>query len=330
MKSVDSKYIKEVIFNDADSLLKAINYGGELYKALSGGFIYRGHFSDKYKLVPAALRGGGLDPFHPSRYNEDDKLKLVSELEITQIWGEYQLLQQFYNNCDRNNLRVPDCVRLRDSVVKSYDLVSLFKREEWLPRELWEVAALAQHYGVPTRLLDWTSNIHTALYFSVADYVKPLSLSEHLARNENRLLHSGKIDEDHCEVWALDTKIIIGKENTLPLKLIRPPYNGNPNLAAQEGIFTLWSVMKPVQTKGKIKIEQELCNKEPLDSLLVKKFEELEMEERPYLYRLSFPHKAAVEIFQYLERLGHTAARLFPGYAGVVQAMKEGAQFNDR
>ncbi|MBO6740975.1 MAG: FRG domain-containing protein [Phycisphaerales bacterium] len=57
------------------------------------------------------------------------------------------------------------------------------------PRTEWDTLFLMQHYGVPTRLLDWTENSLVSLFFSVMDCVKT---------------ESGRSFETDAAVWVLD------------------------------------------------------------------------------------------------------------------------------
>ena len=52
----DKTYIKDIAYKTADDFLHAISYGGELYNAFKQNFVFRGHSSDNYKLLPSVLR----------------------------------------------------------------------------------------------------------------------------------------------------------------------------------------------------------------------------------------------------------------------------------
>lgn len=301
--------VEEKSYDRIDNFIRDISYGGELYHLFcTGHFIFRGHSSDKYELIPSALRLKAKGIFD----NIARKGSLPFDIEYIQIEDEYRVLRQFYKKCDKEGLYIPNIDRIRITFNDVIDINTSGISETWLPYDLWEIAALAQHYGLPTRLLDWTHDLYVALYFSIEDQLESRPLPE---------------NTEHFVLWALDLPpLSIGPDLNFPFRIIQPIYHGNPNLSAQQGLFTMWQTKKEVnhlpQGGTTINVNQ-LTNRKPLNTLLQEYANNNEKTYiGPYLKKILLPLDDAKELYKFLIVNGYTAAKIYPGYYGVVHSIK--------
>ncbi len=321
---MSNNLIQVIEYQHAEDFFRDLSYGGCLYQLKNSSFVFRGHSHSYYKLVPKALREDIIQfNKYATKNNREDSP------ENLQILNELYLLYDFFNTCDYNGLFLPDVDRLRNIIFSFFDIQTIFKNEMWLPKDLYEIAALAQHYGLPTRLLDWTYDINISIYFALSEYLC------------NPLCTSPK--SDNIDIWALDTNICTNtailqipydsqhEENLIgnllnirfPLKVIRPQYSGNPNLCAQKGLFTFWEVKKNNAVDG----TNKPVDRRSLDELLkdfitnndaLKPFIHL-----PLLYKISLPNREIKKLYGYIRSNHIDASTLFPGYNGVVKSIQD-------
>jgi hypothetical protein len=176
-----------------------------------------------------------------------------------------------------------------------------FKR---VPTE-WETLFLARHHGLPTRLLDWTSNPLVALYFAASHENDEFARSARESRER-------KLEVDGT-VWAIATRedgredldVFAEKPSPLEVRGIRVvhPVNPSPRVTAQSGVFTLhgdpWADL--------VKCAGQKYADEDLDLARLK--------------RWTVPSRSKAGIILDLERVAINSRTLFPDLDGLARGL---------
>jgi hypothetical protein len=147
--------------------------------------------------------------------------------------------------------------KIEKLLLGKFDRASLpFRQFE--PKNKWDLLALAQHHGLPTRLLDWTSSALAALWFAV--------------RHPPEKRQSGKGLEDGV-VWVLCALVedfrLQTKYSPFDNKsrtLIFRPKAISPRIVAQSSVFTVHRLHKGVKF---VALEDNRSYKDKLVKLVV-------------------------------------------------------------
>lgn len=163
---------------------------------------------------------------------------------------------------------------------------------------------LMQHYGVPTRLLDWSESPLIALYFAIADknpktktkdaalwVLYPMELNGH-STAESPYIPS--FEDEWLANYSV-TEYSKGKDNgILPLAAIAT--RNNPRIQAQLGVFT-------ISHRKKVPIE--------------------EIENGKHCVKLIIPKDAKQKLSDELRILGITRFQIFPELASIGESLME-------
>jgi len=108
------------------------------------------------------------------------------------------------------------------------------------------------------------------------------------------------------------------RQNLEPtLEIVEAPFDGNPNLRAQRGLFTLVRYHTPRK--------QEDFRLPSIDAVIeaYEREDTSGLRNAPWLRRLTLPHTQAPRLLRALDQFNINAGTIYPGYDGVVQSITE-------
>lgn len=298
-------------------------------------FVFRGHSKETYKLLPNAFRDKehlNLNSIARLQLNRNFKFQKIVEhinfgdLAIQHASLEFHVLRRFYRKANANGLYVPRSKFMSHSMERSYvsfeALMRLYTYNNWLERDLLEIASIAQHYGLPTRLIDWSYNPYTAAFF---------------ASNGRPSRSKGKI----C-LWMMNTNVLaeVFDATNSDVKIYNPHYQWNDNARSQFGLFThkvttfdkdFFSMRKEFfyefDETGKVpddeKFDKMFTDFETFDDSvdrLVNDYNKKRKEpiKDDVLIKITLPDSEVNELNTQLRKINISEGSIYPGYSGVV------------
>ena len=230
----------------------------------------------------------------------------LAETHRKQVTDEATLLAKFLEEMDHQGLPLPPgrFDEWKSFVGAAYRLAT--SREPWPHEEVRPVLALAQHHGVPTRLLDWSARPFVAAYFG--------------ARDADEQASRGVQESDRLVVWALNGLVfaLFKAENLrggLQIETVRPWRHSNPNLRAQDGLFTVLI--------DESRQPDDPASFPPLDEAVADLGRRADGKVRTFLRKMTLPASEAGRLLRLLDQEGVSGTHLFPGVDGAVRRLRE-------
>ena len=209
--------------------------------ARRGDLAYRGQASMCWPLVPKAFR-----PSEVVGYNSEAPsggLRFVTR----QARAEFDAVHQFVKATDASGLQITETggrLLLQEDPRHIFDDANW--QYSWPQEAVLETLALAQHHGVPTRLLDFSEDPLVAAYFAA---------SSAWDSNKNQRF-KGK-DRIYMAVWVIDLRFIRAINRVVSryperISEVRVPRANNFYLHAQSGFFLMDRGANDVMTRREL------------------------------------------------------------------------------
>lgn len=272
-------------------------------------WVFRGAWDAGWQLLPSAWRPAPDYPPALQAIRDRDDHAIETEIQkLTAEDGDWIRQSELFRHTFSEWTAITEFIRFADELGLdpptfndvSQSLALYLARQAFNGIDPYFAAGIdaagAQHFGIPTRLLDWSLDPLTALFFAVSDSAV------------------ATIDSDNLAVWALQIVRFLdpGPDNKEPIAFVYPFRGPNEFLRAQRGGFTL--VKDPE--------EFYIANGRwpTVDDALASS--NWPHAEKPQLIKCVIPRSVASELQRILWRRGISKAHLQPTLANAADGIK--------
>ena len=198
------------------------------------------------------------------------------------------------------------------------------------PDDMFRWLQYAQHFGTPTRLLDWTANPLVALYFACSNHPEDDGKVYILNSFVYKLLIQEKNEMDGNTILEEAMKMIRDEEKAFPYPVIFKPYYFDQRMFAQSSEFMVWGYIRESLDKLITELEQDGKKKEYVKKEIANGVTTQSLEEIDILTDVFIKRSDKEKILWELDGIGINQARLFPGLDGIGRAIEWRNNWNNK
>ncbi len=324
---VELPVVQEVQFSEASEFLQYLDLKNERWgNGLRRKWVFRGHGNCNWELRPSAWREPGktilahlrkrLEAFRdeiPPTGIRVSYIKCDYEECLIGVAAERQAVVEFAELADEVGLPVDDVAETGYEILQWFyqGNTAVSASSNFYERPLL-IDALAQHHGIPTRLLDWTRNPKAAALFAIQELLEDEKLMKECPG---------------IAVWAvrldcLDSRLV---------RVMTCPRSQHSFLHAQDGLF-LWS---PIGDQFHLRSGSWPCledlfqltlsdsGRNDLRSMLGTVPQPIAPAQTPVFIKVVLDPRCSSDLFRLLLRDRMSRAVLMPSYSDVARSLKQ-------
>ena len=243
-----------------------------------------------------------MDAYVAKSYQEI--FNLVSEIKHSHFEDKEIWFRGHGSNCF---LLKPSLLRTVRGVDKEMELFSEYKRLSTgigiTYTNEWNALIDMQHYGIPTRLLDWTNNLGVSLYFAVSSSVLHSPMSLYIM--------------DPIELNKLSNKkgIHVLQDNTMGLSYIKNYVEREPFPARYPIAAKCDSINQRVKAQsGMFTIHGDEENESDIITTI--------LDKKSAIYRIDISSEAISSLNDYFDFSGINEYTIFPDIQGIASHLR--------